>query len=291
MARWAISGSHGLIGSALVESLTGPDHVVVRLPREVPAPAALADVDVVVHLAGAAIGDRRWNPARRAELVRSRVETTASLATALARSGNPAAVLIVANAVGYYGADRGGEFLTEDSSAGTGFLAELCVRWQEAADPARAAGRRVVHLRTGLVLSAAGGVLARMAPLFRAGLGARLGTGRQWQSWITRSDAVAAIRHLAADPGADGPVNLVSPDPVTNAELTAALGRALRRPARLRVPAAALRAALGREMAGETVLAGQRVLPLALQGSGYSFLQPDLPGALAAALADRGPRR
>jgi uncharacterized protein (TIGR01777 family) len=290
MARWAISGSHGLIGSALVEALTGQGHVVVRLPRDASVPSELAEADVVVHLAGAGIGDRRWNPDRRAELVRSRVETTASLSTALARAGRPGAVLIVANAVGYYGADRGGEFLTEDSTAGTGFLAELCVRWQEAAEPARAAGLRVVHLRTGLVLSAAGGVLARMLPLFRAGLGARLGAGRQWQSWITRADAVAAIVHLAAAPGAGGPVNLVAPDPVTNAELTAALGRALRRPARLRVPAAVLRAALGREMADETVLAGQRVLPAALQGSGYSFLHPDLSGALEAALADRARR-
>ena len=297
--NWAVAGSSGLIGSALVRRLEQEGHKVTTLrrgvhwdpPRRWVAPGTLAGVDVVVNLAGAGIGDRRWNP-RYKELVRaSRVDGTAALAEALAglgpgADGRPRTFLAV-SAVGYYGADAGDRLLTEDSPAGTDFLARLCAEWEAAAGPARAAGQRVVHPRLGLVLTAAGGVLGRMLRPFRLGLGARLGSGRQYLSWITREDAVSALVHLASADALDGPVNVTGPEPATNAQLTAALGRALHRPAGLAAPAAALRLALGREMADETLLASQRALPTRLQGSGFAFRDPDLAGALRAALSDR----
>jgi uncharacterized protein (TIGR01777 family) len=297
--RWAVAGGSGLIGSALVRRLEQGGHDVTRLQRGVHwdpgrrwvAPDALAGVEVVVNLAGAGIGDHRWSP-RYKELVRaSRVDGTAALAGALAGlgaapDGRPRTFLAV-SAVGYYGADAGDRILTEDSPAGTDFLARLCTEWEAAAEPARAAGQRVVHPRLGLVLTAAGGVLGRMLPPFRLGLGARLGSGRQYLSWITREDAVSALAHLASDHELEGPVNLTGPEPATNAELTAALGRALRRPAVLAAPAGVLRVVLGREMADGTLLASQRALPARLQGSGFGFRHPDLAGALRGALSDR----
>jgi len=297
--KWAVTGSSGLIGSALVRRLEEEGQGVVRLqrgvhwdpPRRWVAPEALAGVDVVVNLAGAGIADHRWNP-RYKELVRSsRVDGTAALAGALAVLGpgadGRARTLLAVSAVGYYGSDAGDRFLTEDSPAGTDFLARLCTEWEAAAGPARAAGQRVVHPRLGLVLTAAGGVLGRMLGPFRLGLGARLGPGRQYLSWITRKDAVSALVHLAADDRLEGPVNVTAPEPATNAELTAALGRALRRPAVMAAPAGVLRLALGREMAEETLLASQRALPTRLQGAGFAFRHPDLAGALRAALSDR----
>ena len=297
--RFTIAGSHGLIGSALVRRLEQGGHEVTRLQRGVQwdpgrrwvAPDALAGADVVVDLAGAGIGGRRWSP-RYKELVRSsRVDGTAALAGALAglgpaSDGRPRTFLAI-SAVGYYGADAGDRPLTEDSPAGSDFLGRLCTEWEAAAGPAREAGQRVVHPRLGLVLTAAGGVLGRMLPPFRLGLGARLGSGRQYMSWITREDAVSALVHLASDHSLDGPVNVTAPGPVTNAELTAALGRALHRPAVLAVPSGAIRLVLGREMADETLLASQRALPARLQGGGFAFGQPELAGALRAALADR----
>lgn len=294
-----MAGSTGLIGSALVRRLEQEGHGVTRLRRGVHwdpgrrwvAPDALSGVEVVVNLAGAGIGDHRWSPSYK-ELVRaSRLDGTAALAGALAGLG-PAAdgrprTFLAVSAVGYYGADAGGRLLTEGSPAGTDFLARLCTEWEEAAEPARAAGQRVVHPRLGLVLTGAGGVLGRMLLPFRLGLGARLGSGRQYLSWITREDAVSALVHLASDHSLDGPVNVTGPEPTTNSELTAALGRALRRPAVLAAPAAVLRLALGREMADETLLASQRALPARLHGAGFGFRHPDLPGALQAALSDR----
>lgn len=297
--KWAVTGGNGLIGSALVRRLQQDGHGVTRLQRGVQwdpgrrwvAPEALSGVDVVVNLAGAGIGDHRWSP-RHKELVRaSRVDGTAALAGALAGlgpapDGRPRTFLAI-SAVGYYGADAGDRLLTEDSPAGTDFLARLCTEWEAAAGPARRAAQRVVHPRLGLVLTAAGGVLGRMLRPFRLGLGARLGSGRQYLSWITREDAVSALVHLASDHSLDGPVNVTGPQPATNAELTSALGRALRRPAVLAAPAGALRLALGREMADQTLLASQRALPARLQGSGFGFRHPDLSGALRAAVSDR----
>lgn len=297
--NWAVAGGSGLIGSALARRLEQDGHAVTRLQRGVQwdpgrrwvAPEALAAADVVVNLAGAGIGDRRWSPGYK-DLVRSsRVDGTAALARALAglgpgRDGRPRTFLAI-SAVGYYGADAGDRVLTEESPAGSDFLGRLCTEWEAAAEPARAAGQRVVHPRLGLVLTAAGGVLGRMLLPFRLGLGARLGSGRQYVSWIAREDAVSALVHLAADDSLAGPVNVTGPEPCTNAGLTAALGRALRRPAVLAAPTWALRMALGREMADETLLASQRAVPTRLQGARFDFRYPQLAGALRAALDDR----
>lgn len=297
-----ITGAGGLIGTALVRRLRADGHEVVRLVRPGgpagpgtapwdPAqgaldPAVLAGADAVVHLAGAGIGDRRWSAAYKEELRSSRLQGTTAVARAVAAL-DPHPVLVSASAIGYYGIDRGEEVLTESDGAGRDFLARLCVDWESATSAAAEAGGRVVNIRSGLVLSAAGGVLGRLLPVFRAGLGGRIGSGRQYQSWITRADEVSAIVAVLGDDTLRGAVNLTSPQPVTNSELVAAIGSALHRPARLPVPAAALRLALGREMADETVLAGQRVIPARLQSSGFHFAHPHLDGALRAALEDR----
>lgn len=296
--RVAIGGAGGLIGSALDRALRHDGHEVIRLVRreaktgEVhwdPAAGtldagALAGVDAVVNLAGAGIGDRRWTPARRRLLVSSRLDSTGVLAGALARLDPPPRVLCNASAIGIYG-DRGDEVLGEQSEPGSGFLAELCRRWEAATRAASDAGIRTVLLRSGVVLSALGGALARQLPLFRLGLGGRLGPGRQWTSWVALEDEVAAIGFLLEHDEVSGPVNVVAPGPVRNADFTAALGRALRRPAVLAVPATALRLALGRGLVDEALLASQRVVPTVLQEAGYGFRYPDLDRALAAALA------
>lgn len=285
-----VTGSHGLIGSALVAALDLGGHTVRRAVRgetwDIAArrfdPAALAGIDAVVHLAGEGIGARRWSAAQKDRIRSSRVDGTALLAEAIASATPPPRVLVSGSAVGYYG-DRGDEVLTEASPPGDDFLGVLCQDWEAATAPAAAAGVRVVHLRTGIVLSARGGALARQLPLFRLGLGGRLGSGRQWTSWISLHDEVGAILHALRSDDLSGPVNATAPNPATNAELTAALGRALRRPARLPVPMAALSVALGREMA-TSLTASQRALPQRLDGHGYHFKHPDLPGALEAAL-------
>jgi len=300
--RVVVSGSSGLVGGALLDALAARGDTVVPLVRRAPGPgelrwdpaagtvdaAGLAGADAVVNLAGAGLGDRRWSAHRRGEIVASRVDATALLARTLAAMPAPPAVLVNASAVGFYG-DRGDEELTEDSAPGTGFLAELCRRWEEATAPAAEAGVRVVRLRSGVVLSAAGGALARQLPLFRLGLGGRLGSGRQWLSWISLDDEVGVVLH-ALDHGLRGPVNATAPAPVTNRDFTRALGRALGRPAVVAVPAVALRAALGAELAAEMVLAGQRVLPAAVVASGYRFRHASVEGALAAALRPAGGR-
>ena len=285
--RVAVSGSHGLIGSALVARLSGEGAAVSPLHRGPYTPAQVEGVDAVVHLAGASIGGRRWNEEYKRQLRASRIDSTASLARAVAGVDGRRPVLVTASAVGYYGADRGALELTENDGAGTDFLARLCVDWESAADPARHAGARVVHARFGLVLSAAGGVFGRQLPLFRAGMGGRLGRGEQYQSWITRRDAVSALERLIADDGASGPFNVTAPAAVTNRELTSALGRAMRRPTFLTVPAFALRAAFGREMAEVAPLASQRVVPARLRDAGFRWADPDLAGGIATALADR----
>jgi len=240
----------------------------------------------VVHLAGAGVGDRRWSTAYKQQILSSRVEGTATLAKAIARLPVPPSVLVSASAVGYYGT-RGDEALTEEAGGGTGFLADVCAQWEAAAVPAAAAGIRVITLRTGVVLSAAGGALKKQLPPFRLGLGARLGRGDQQFSWITRRDAVAAISFLVTSEVLTGPFNLTSPEPVTNAAFTKALGQALHRPVGLVVPEAVLRVILGGEMASEFLLASQRALPQRLLSAGFTFADRSLPDALEAALRDR----
>ena len=274
--RVAVTGSHGLIGSALAARLESEGHTVVRVGRGEPA---FEGVDAVVNLAGAGIGDRRWSEARRRELDASRVALTERLSRYLASLAPPPAVLVSASAVGYYG-DRGDEVLTEPSGPGTGFLASLCQRWEGATRAAADAGVRVVHLRSGVVLAREGGALRRQLLLFRLGLGGRLGSGRQFVSWVALDDEVRAIESLLTS-DVHGAVNLTAPLPVTNAEFTIVLGRALRRPAKLAVPAFALRLVLGGGLADELVLASQRAVPAVLHAAGFSFGYPTLDAALA----------
>lgn len=292
-----VGGASGFLGSALVPALRDAGHTVRRLvrreaasPDEIPwdpvagrlDPAALATADAVVNLSGAQVAPRRWTAARRRVLLDSRLGPTRLLAGTLAgllRPDAPPPALLSASAVGVYGT-RGDEEITEDTGPGDGFLAELVQAWEAATRPAEDAGVRTVHLRSGLVLGRTGGLLPVMMRPFRLGLGGRVGHGRQWMSWIALPDHVAAVAHLLADDRAAGPVNLTAPEPVRNAELTRVLGRVLRRPARLPVPATAFRLALGRQMADETVLGGQRVLPARLDALGFPFRHRQLEPAL-----------
>jgi uncharacterized protein (TIGR01777 family) len=294
--RIAVTGASGLIGSALAESLTASSHEVVRLVRHEPRsdgearwdPAAgtvdaagLEGCRAIVHLAGAPIGTRRWTDARKKELRDSRVLGTAAIARAAAAMSTPPEVLLCGSAIGYYG-DTGDSWVDESSPAGTGFLADLVRDWEAAAEPARAAGIRTVHARTGLVVSTAGGAWAPLFPLFRAGLGGRLGDGRQFWSFIALHDEVAALRHLLDTSAVSGPVNLTAPDPLTNRQITAAMGRVLHRPTLAAVPGPVLRLTLG-EFAGD-VLSSQRVRPKVLLDSGFSFAFPKIEEALRAAI-------
>lgn len=300
--RVAVTGSSGLIGSHLVRALRDDGHEVLRLVRRTPRtadehrwdpqhrridPALLADVDTVVNLAGAGIADRRWSRPRKARVLASRVDATTTVSTALASAALAAPgrqrVLLSASAVGWYG-DTGNRVVDESAPAGTDFLARVCADWEAATGPARGAGVRVVTLRTGLVLGP-GGLLGRMAPLFRLGVGGRLGSGRQYWPWIALADEVGAIRFLLTA-AVSGPVNLTAPEPVTNAEFTRALGRVVHRPAVLPVPGPALSLALG-EFARIGVLAGQRAVPAKLLDAGYRFGCTDLDAALRAALRRR----
>lgn len=243
---------------------------------------AAGPFDAVVHLAGAGIGDRRWTPRRRREIRDSRVLATRLLVGALRRLTPRPATLVSGSAVGYYG-DRGAEVLDEDSAPGTGFLAEVCRDWEREATLI-GEGVRVVLLRSGVVLSARGGALARQLPIFRAGFGGPLGDGRQYVPWITLADEVSVIRRAIGDDRLAGPLNSTAPQPVTNAELAAAIGRALHRPAVLRVPRAALEVALGAGLAREALLASQRAVPARLLAAGHVFAHPDAGTALAAVL-------
>jgi uncharacterized protein (TIGR01777 family) len=296
----AVTGSHGLIGSALVPALQAAGHDVVRLVRQAPAvgevrwdpdtgdidAAGLQGIDAAVHLAGVGIGDRRWSEEHKGAVLDSRVKGTTLLSRTLSSLSPKPAVLVSASAIGFYG-DRGDEVLTESSPPGAGFLTEVCERWEAATAPAEDAGIRVAHLRTGLVLSPAGGALKQMLLPFRLGAGGRIGSGRQWWSWITIDDEVGAILHVLADGALGGPVNLTAPNPVTNAEFTRTLGRVLGRPTLLPTPTIALKALFGGEAVEEMFLGGQRVEPEKLHASGYRFGQRDLEPALRALLHNR----
>jgi uncharacterized protein (TIGR01777 family) len=288
-----VTGSSGLIGSALLPFLTTGGHQVTRLVRSQPRagemavrwdpdagaldPKSLEGVDAVVHLAGENIA-ARWTAAKKRQIRDSRVKGTRLLSDTLARLETPPKVLVCASAIGYYG-DRGEEVLTEESAAGSGFLAEVCRAWEGAAEPARQKGIRVVHLRFGVVLSPAGGALAKMLPPFRLGLGGPLGHGRQYMSWIAIDDAVGAIQHALNVAALQGPTNAVAPSPVTNQQFTKTLGKVLGRPTLFPMPAFAARLMFG-EMADELLLASARVQPTKLLSTGYAFRYPDLEAAL-----------
>ncbi|WP_093508382.1 TIGR01777 family oxidoreductase [Streptomyces sp. Ag109_O5-10] len=294
-SRIAVAGASGLIGSALVRSLRADGHEVVRLVRRAAHgtgevcwdpggqyvdTAGLAGCDAVVNLAGAGIGDRRWTAAYKREIRDSRVLGTAALAEAVATMPEPPRVFVSGSAMGFYG-DTGDRVVDEDAPPGDGFLPSLCVEWEEAAAPAQEAGVRTVFTRTGLVVARGGGAWGRLFPLFKAGLGGRLGDGRQYWSFIALHDEVAAIRFLMETEGLSGPFNLTAPHPLTNGEITAAMARVLRRPALFPVPSPVLRAALG-EMAGD-VLGSQRVVPKRLLESGFTFAFPGIEDAIRAA--------
>jgi len=297
--RVAITGASGLIGSALTAALAADGQEVTRLVRRPPqrpgevrwdphradagiAVGALDGVDAVVNLSGAPIAGGRWTATRKQVLRASRIQSTTALVSALARAQRPPSVLLSGSAVGWYGA-TGDREVDESAPSGTGFLADLARDWEAAAEPARQSGLRVATLRSGIVLSRRGGMLGPLLPAFRLGLGARIGDGGQYISWISVTDHVAAVRFLLDHADIDGPVNLTAPAPVTNEEFTAGLAGALRRPALLRIPAPLVRAGLG-ELSGE-LLGSQRVLPGRLLAAGFAFRHPDLASALKAELA------
>jgi uncharacterized protein len=289
-----VTGSSGLIGSALIPLLRERGHKVVRLVRRAVTQdedvamwnpdagkletSALEGNEAAVHLAGENIGASRWNDKRKERMRSSRVRGTRLLSESLAQLAVPPRVLVSASAVGFYGS-RGDEALTEDSPAGPGFLSRVCQEWEAAAEPARQKGIRVVNLRIGMVLSAKGGALAAMLPAFRAGVGGKLGDGRQFVSWIAIDDLTRAISHAIATESLAGPVNAVSPNPVRNVEMTKALGKVLRRLTFLAMPAPVVRLILG-EMADALLLSGQCVVPGKLLASGFTFQFPDFEGAL-----------
>jgi len=288
----AVAGSSGLIGRALVSALRATDHRVLRIVRRTPANAdevfwnpetgefdwhSLLDVDAVVNLCGVNIGSKRWSGAFKQSLRDSRIEPTEILADAVVAADVP--VLINASAVGFYG-DTRNRVTDESASAGSGFMAQLCLDWEAATAPATEAGTRVVLARSGLVLASSGGLLARLRPIFGLGLGARLGDGRQYMPWITLEDEVRALLFVLGHDELSGPVNLTGPAPVTNGEFTAALGRALHRPTPLALPGFAIRAAIG-EFADEGLLGGQRAIPAALERAGFEFHQRTIGEALS----------
>ena len=293
----AVTGATGLIGSALVARLRAGGHVVrrlVRSAREAQAgdvawnpeagtldPAALAGCDAIIHLAGAPVA-QRWTASHKRDIRESRVQGTSLLAKAVAAMTVKPRVVLSGSAIGYYG-NRGDEQLDERSAAGTGFLADVGKAWEAAAEPIAQAGVRLVLLRTGIVLSPNGGALEKMLPPFRLGLGGPMGSGQQWMSWISLEDHLRAMEHLLVTEGVQGAVNLVSPNPMTNASFATTLGRVLRRPALIPLPALALELMFG-EMAEATILAGQRVAPHVLSSTGFNCSEPTLEGALRSML-------
>jgi uncharacterized protein (TIGR01777 family) len=294
----AISGASGMIGRALAAFLTTGGHQVTRLVRHAPGegevqwdPArgtldasALEGMDAVVHLSGENVGDGRWSDDRKRAILESRTLGTGLLARALAGLTRKPTVLVSVSAIGIYGS-RGEEVLTEQSTPGNDFLASVCKAWEAAAEPAEAAGIRVVHPRFGVVLSPAGGALAKMLPAFRLGAGGPMGEGKQWMSWLSVDDAVGILHHAIATPSLRGVFNAVTPHPVTNGRFAETLGSVLHRPSLLPVPAFALRLLFG-EMADGTILASQRCAPTVLGRSGYAFRHPTLDVALAHLLGE-----
>ena len=294
-----LSGASGLLGAALRRELEQRGTPVLQLVRSGPLgpsrilwnPGAIPAIEqdglldgcsAAIHLSGANVAAHRWTPDYRREITVSRIASTQALARELAVLRHPPHTLLVASATGIYG-NRAGEILDEISIPGTGFLADLTYEWEKAAMPARQAGIRVVHLRFGVVLGLGGGALARMLPIFRAGLGGKLGSGRQWMSWVSLTDAVAAVLFALDNSSVDGPINITAPNPVTNAEFTRVLAHHLRRPAILPAPAFALRLAFG-SMADEALLASTRAMPSRLLTAGFHFRHPTLADALHAIL-------
>jgi uncharacterized protein len=291
-----VTGASGLVGSALVPYLTSKGHEVARLVRSQPKPgttevewnpergvtdpARLEGFDAVVHLAGENISEGRWTDEKKARIRESRAKGTRVLAEALARLTHPPRTLVSASAIGFYGS-RGDEVLNEQSASGNDFLAEVCREWELATRPAAEAGIRVANLRFGVILSREGGALAKMLTPFKLGVGGRVGSGRQYMSWVTLDDAVGAIYHALMNEDVRGPVNVVAPQPVTNQEFTKTLGRVLSRPTLLPAPVFALRLAFG-EMADALLLSSMRVEPRRLKETGYTFQHPELEGALKA---------
>jgi uncharacterized protein (TIGR01777 family) len=290
----AVTGSHGLIGSALVGALASAGHDPLRLVRSQPRgpdeirwdpeggdvdSASLEGIDAAVHLAGQTIGRPWWTPRHKARVMDSRVRGTRLLAETVAGLDKKPAVLVSGSAVGFYG-DRGNEVLTEDSGPGSGFLASVVRAWEESAEPARGAGIRVAHIRTGIVLSERGGALGPLLIPIRLGVGGPLGSGRQYWPWITLDDHVAAILHVLTTEEVTGPVNLVGPHPAPCGDIVRTLGRVLRRPTLLPVPTFALKVVVGPDMAKDLILASQRVVPKRLEESGFKFRFPELEGAV-----------
>ncbi len=294
----AISGARGLLGSALAASLRADGHRVLRFVRggvtgvdeigwdpdagRIDAPA-LEGIDAVVHLAGESIGGRRWTTEQKRRIRESRTKGTALLAAAVASRERKPRVFVSASAIGYYG-DRGDELLTEVSSPGRGFLADVCRAWEDETRPAIDAGVRTVNVRTGIVLAKHGGALKQMLLPFRLGLGGAQGSGGQWMSWIALDDEIGALRGAIDDDRLRGPVNLTAPNPVTNADFARALGRVLHRPTVLPTPMFPLKLRYGSELVDSLLLAGQRVTPARLETIGFPFRHPDLEPALDAIL-------
>lgn len=293
--RILVSGSHGLVGRALIQSVLSEGHAVSRLVREAPAKgsadiewdpnrgtidgAKLNGFDAVVHLAGESIASGRWSPEKKQQIRDSRIKGTQLLSTALAELSKPPAVLVSASAIGFYG-DRGDELLTEDSSPGNDFLAVVCVEWERSTKPAEEKGIRVVKTRLGIVLDKKGGALAKMLAPFRMGIGGKVGSGKQWMSWIALADVVSALRFVIERESIGGRVNFVAPNPVTNAEFTSSLGKALGRPTFFPVPAFGARLAFG-EMADALLLSSQRVQPRRLNEMEFRFKYTHLKDALS----------
>ena len=295
-----VSGASGLIGSRLVEHLSQAGHTVARLVRSTGRlgeavvhwdpetgamnPSDLAGIHAVVHLAGDPIDQGRWTTKKKARILDSRVNGTRLISESVAALQNPPKVLIVASASGYYG-DRGDHILTEESGPGTGFLANVCRTWEESTEAAVQRGVRVVNLRTGLVLTSEGGLLAKLLMPFKLGVGGTLGDGRCYMSWIALEDTIGAIEHAINTPELVGPVNVSSPNPVTNREFTRTLGRVLRRPTFMRVPEMALKLTLGSEKAKDLAFTSARMHPEKLLATGFGFTHSELEPALSSVLA------
>ena len=288
----AVTGSSGLIGSSLVSYLSKKDIVVSKILRENPEDDDISwkpengdwdsdftgGVDGIVHLAGENVASGRWTKAKKEKIRNSRIEGTKRLCEHILKLPTPPSVLVCASAIGYYG-NRGVEFLNEGSSRGSGFLPDVCLGWEEAAESVSKAGIRVVNVRFGIALSKDGGALAKMMTPFKIGMGGKIGSGTQYMSWIAMDDVTGAIYHTLTTDSLNGPVNLTAPNPVTNKEFTTTLGEVLKRPAVVPIPAFAAKLAFG-EMANDLLLASTKVAPKRLSDSGYKFQYPELENAL-----------